>query len=179
MLKETKEPESVCAAAADSCRIQVGLACAQAVAMRIDIAPHKRPLQAQQLHRRAPTRFTFPHTSSASIKGACSYLARFLHYTPPTSPHATTTRSLARYFDSTLSLYGLSLSCRRLNSSYTWVARSRSGSSSFTALALNKPSSSRGSRRSAWDPKTSVRRKLRPRGLLQAGGGTPLGARYF
>ena len=26
--------------------------------------------------------------------------------------------------------------------SYTWVARSRSGSSSFTALALNKPSSS-------------------------------------
>ena len=25
---------------------------------------------------------------------------------------------------------------------YTWVARSRSGSSSFTALALNKPSSS-------------------------------------
>ena len=35
-------------------RAAIGLACAQAVAMRIDIAPHKRPLQAQEFNRRAP-----------------------------------------------------------------------------------------------------------------------------
>ena len=37
---------------------------------------------------------------------------------------------------------------------YTWVARSRSGSSSFTASALNKPSSSSSSSSSSWEPST-------------------------
>ena len=42
--------------------------------------------------------------------------------------------------------------------SYTWVARSRSGSSSFTALALNKPSSSSSSSSSfsSGDNKTTL-----------------------
>src|SRR6056300_1096647 len=35
---------------------------------------------------------------------------------------------------------------------YTWVARSRSGSSSFTASALNKPSSSSSSSSSSRNP---------------------------
>ena len=72
-------------------RAAIGLACAQAVAMRT--SPHKCCLQAQQLHRCAPSRHggpSPPHSSSASITVACSYLARFLHHTPPsTSPRHT------------------------------------------------------------------------------------------
>ena len=51
-------------------RAVIGLVCTQAIAMRIDIALQKRPLQPQHPNVARPpsTSSTFPRTSSASIK---------------------------------------------------------------------------------------------------------------
>jgi len=43
-------------------RAAIGLACAQATAMRIDIAPHKRPRRKQTRHAPDPPTFTSLHT---------------------------------------------------------------------------------------------------------------------
>jgi hypothetical protein len=48
-------------------RAFVGLACAQATAMRIDIAPHKRPRKNTLTTSPTPTTFTSLHTPTSTI----------------------------------------------------------------------------------------------------------------